>query len=174
MQKRKVFLEFYLVYYLVLNAFMQLKLNIFKKRGKFMKLKKVICLMGICVAMSTTAVTAFAADEPHQKEMSVGDENVKQPRVYWKGNARLSTDGYYNVTSSNNIFNDSPKVTNHAGNPGTIRVRIINEAGEKVGRTKDIEAGKTIQMDQIPAFSGRYTLQAKALDSAGTYTITID
>lgn len=29
-------------------------------------------------------------------------------------------------------------------------------------------------MDKIPVLSGTYTLQAKALDESGSYTITID
>lgn len=139
-----------------------------------MKLKKLIAVMGMCVVMVSASTSALAAEIPDQKELSINEENIIQPRVNWTGNARLSTDGYYNVTSSNNIFRDSPKVTNHAGNPGTIKVRIINGNGKQVGNTKEIKAGKTVTMDQIPAFSGTYTLQAKAISKAGSYTITID
>lgn len=138
-----------------------------------MKLKKLIAVMGMCVVMVSASTSALAAEIPDQKELSINEENIIQPRVNWTGNARLSTDGYYNVTSSNNIFRDSPKVTNHAGNPGTIKVRIINGNGKQVGNTKGIKAGKTVTMDQIPAFSGTYTLQAKAISKAGSYTITI-
>lgn len=53
-------------------------------------------------------------------------------------------------------------------------MRIINSKGKKVGRTKTIKAGKTVKMDKIPALSGTYTLQAMAVDKAGSYTITID
>lgn len=40
---------------------------------------------------------------PHQLVKSVDEENVIQPRVKWTGKARLGTNVYYNVTSSNNI-----------------------------------------------------------------------
>lgn len=139
-----------------------------------MKLKKLIAVLGMCVVVVSASTSALAAENSNQTETNINEENVVQPRVNWTGNARLSTDGYYNVTSSNNIFKDSPKVTNHAGNPGTIKVRIINGNGKQVGSTKEIKVGKTVTMDQIPAFSGTYTLQAKAVSEAGSYTITID
>lgn len=139
-----------------------------------MKAKKVLAIMGICIAMTTTSVTAFAASIPNSTEINKEENNVIQPRVDWTGRARLNTDVFYNVTSSNNIFRDSPKVTNHSGNPGRIKVRIINSSGKQVGKAKEIKAGSSVKMDRIPALSGTYTLQAKALDKAGSYTITID
>lgn len=140
-----------------------------------MKLKTMLSIMGLCVAMSATPVTTFAAEMPYQNiEANETIEKAAQPRVNWTGKARLGMVVYYNVTSSNNIFRDSPKVTNHAGNPGKIRVRIINSKGEQVGAVKDIAAGKSVTMDKIPALSGTYTLQAKALEKEGSYTITID
>lgn len=135
-----------------------------------MKTKKILATMGICVAMATTSVTAFAAPAPNYTEMSMENTDI-QPRVNWTGKARLGTSVYYNVTSSNNIFRDSPKVTNHSGNPGRIKVRIINSKGEQVGKAKEIKAGSSVRMDRIPALSGTYTLQAKALDKEGSYTI---
>lgn len=152
-----------------------LKINTIKKqRESIMKSKKLLAILGICVVMSATSVTAFAATIPSQTETNVDTNKDVQPRVKWTGKARLGTGVYYNVTSSNNIFADSPKVTNHAGNPGKIRVRVINSKGEQVGSTKDIKAGSSVRLDKIPAFSGTYTLQAKALDKSGSYTITID
>ena len=139
-----------------------------------MKLKKMATVLGMCVVMASTSTSTLAAETPYQKEANIDEGNMIQPRVNWTGKARLGTGNYYNVTSSNNIFRDSPKVTNHAGNPGTIKVRIINSKGKKVGRTKTIKAGKTVKMDKIPALSGTYTLQAMAVDKAGSYTITID
>lgn len=97
-----------------------------------------------------------------------------QPRVNWTGVAYVSKAYWCNITSSNNLFPDSPLVTNHAGNPGEIKVRIINEDGKQVGETKTVKAGKSVRMDQIPAASGTYTLQAKATKTNGNYTITID
>lgn len=78
------------------------------------------------------------------------------------------------MTSSNNIFNDSPKVTRDANNAGKIRVMIVNSKGAQVGKTKDVSPGKSVRMDQIPWNSGTYTLKAKALSKSGTYRIGID
>ena len=78
-----------------------------------------------------------------------------------------------NVTSSNNLFPDSPKVTNDASNPCSIKVRIVNEAGAVVGKEKEVEVGKSVTMDKIPALSGTYTLQAYS-ETAGNFTISID
>jgi hypothetical protein len=69
---------------------------------------------------------------------------------------------------------DRPTVTNAAGNKGAIKVRIINAKGEQVGTVKTVNAGKSAKLDSIPWNSGTYTLQAKAVSSAGTYFITID
>lgn len=134
----------------------------------------MLSIMGMCVVLSSVSVTVFPAEMPCQEENIGEKENIVQPRVNWTGKARLSTNAYYNVTSSNNIFRDEPKVTNHAGNPGKIKVRIINSKGEQVGKAKEIDTGKSVKMDKIPALSGTYTLQAKTLDESGSYTITID
>lgn len=139
-----------------------------------MKLKKALSAMGICVMLAATSVTAYAA-EPMQASTAVTENDTRiQPRVNWTGKARLGLNVYYNVTSSNNIFPDTPTITNHAGNPGKIKVRIVNSKGKIVAGPKEVAAGKSVKLGQIPAFSGTYTLQAMALSKAGSYTISID
>ena len=85
----------------------------------------------------------------------------------------FSITDYVNITSSNNIFPDSPLVTSDANNPGNVTIRVINEKGAQVGETKTIAPGSSVRLDQIPAFSGTYTIQGKA-SVAGTYTFNID
>lgn len=152
----------------------KIKIHI-ERRIIFMKTKKIFAIMGICAALTATTIPTFAASEiSNEQTISTDQTYTVQPRVKWTGDARLGTNYYYNVTSSNNIFSDSPTVTNYAGNPGSIRVRIIGGNGKQIGKTKDIKAGKSVIMDKIPANSGTYTLQAKALDKEGKYTISID
>jgi len=97
-----------------------------------------------------------------------------RPLVNWSGSAYITTAAYSNVTSSNNIFKDSPTVTNSADSPGPIMVRVVKSTGEIIGNSKTIFRGKTVTLDPIPAFSGTYTLQAKAVNSSGYYYISID
>lgn len=100
--------------------------------------------------------------------------NEIESRVKWSGDAYITTTGYSNVTQSNNVFNDRPKVTNSSGNAGAIKVKIVNSSGADVGNVYTIEKGKTVTLDSIPWDSGKYTLKAKAVEKNGTYTITIN
>lgn len=99
---------------------------------------------------------------------------IISPQVYWSGNVYLSNTKYSNVSSSNNIFNDRPLVTNHSINGGAIKLQIIDRYGKRIGREKEIKKGKSVRMDTIPWNSGTYTLQAKSLEQSGYYNITID
>ena len=89
------------------------------------------------------------------------------------GNAALTAGKWVNIMSSNNVFPDSPLVTNHSGNKGVIEVRILNQHWQQVGSIKSVGTGESVRMDQIPALSGNYTLQGRPVLS-GTYTISID
>ena len=64
--------------------------------------------LALTVAASM-AVPAFAASEPvaPQNEPTAATESVS-PCIYWTGTAKLNTTDYVNITSSNNIFPDSP------------------------------------------------------------------
>ncbi len=126
-------------------------------------------LLGIMMAL-----LVFQTIPVHAAELDIPYAEEEIEEVCWSGSAYVSTSYYCNVTSSNNIFPDSPKVTNNANNPGTIKVRIINSSGQQVGEVKTIAVGESVTMDQIPAFSGTYTLQAKATATSGYYTISID
>lgn len=97
-----------------------------------------------------------------------------RPLVNWTGDAYITTTGFSNVTSSNNIFSDSPRVTNASGNAGAIEVKIVDSLGEQIGKTYTIQKGKTVQMDKIPWNTGSYTLRAKAVSGNGSYTISIN
>lgn len=97
-----------------------------------------------------------------------------QPLVNWSSTAYLTLGAYSNVTSSNNLFADRPLVTNSASNPGPIMVRVVNSKGQVIGSPKTILTGQSVRLDQIPAFSGTYTLQAQAYTRAGYYSISID
>lgn len=125
-------------------------------------MKKFVSMALALTVAASMAVPAFAASEPvaPQNEPTAATESVS-PCIY------------VNITSSNNIFPDSPLVTSDANNPGNVTIRVINEKGAQVGETKTIAPGSSVRLDQIPAFSGTYTIQGKA-SVAGTYTFNID
>lgn len=104
---------------------------------------------------------------------SISANETVQPRISWTGTARLTTSGYNNVTSSNNIFPDSPTVSSNANNAGSVWVRVVDGSGAQIGTTKVVKAGGKVTLDQIPALSGTYTIQAKAVSVGGVYTFSI-
>ena len=131
---------------------------------------KVIKIMLSCIVCGTM----FGGSISHAAETDTPYEEEDIEEVFWYGNAYVPMNNYVNVTSSNNVFNDSPTVTNSAGNPGILFFRIVNQAGAVIGNAYAVEPGHSIQMDQIPWNIGTYTLQAMAVEVAGTYFITID
>ena len=137
------------------------------------KNKIIISSVLVSTILLGASVTTFASNSNDSLNNSV-ESIEKGAKVKWKGTAYLSKGNWCNVTSSNNIFPDSPKVTNYGSNPSTIKVRIINSNGAQVGETKSIAPGQTVRLDRIPAFSGTYTLQACPDGDSGYYTISID
>lgn len=138
-----------------------------------LKNKIIISSVLVSTILLGASVTTFASNSNDSLNNSV-ESIEKGAKVKWKGAAYLSKGNWCNVTSSNNIFPDSPKVTNYDSNPSTIKVRIINSNGAQVGETKSIAPGQTVRLDRIPAFSGTYTLQACPDGDSGYYTISID
>ncbi|WP_304681788.1 hypothetical protein [uncultured Clostridium sp.] len=137
------------------------------------KNKIIISSVLVSTILLGASVTTFASTSNGSLNNSI-ESIEKGAKVKWKGTAYLSKGNWCNVTSSNNIFPDSPKVTNYGSNPSTIKVRILNSNGAQVGETKSIAPGQTVRLDRIPAFSGTYTLQACPDGDSGYYTISID
>lgn len=136
---------------------------------------KIIMVSALaCSLLLGTVATTFASSKSGQSLNQSIESSKKETRVKWKGKAYLATGYWCNVTSSNNVFKESPKVTNHTSNPSEIKVRILNGRGALVGETKTIGVGETVQLDQIPAFSGTYTLQAYTEGMSDDYLISID
>lgn len=135
-----------------------------------MKKFAIVSLMSLSLLGTSLFITAASASQVSNDTPT----HEVTPRVKWSGSAYLTTKAYSNVTSSNNIFNDSPLVTNGAGNKGSIKVRVVNQSGKQVGSVKTIKKGKSGRMGSIPWNSGTYTLQAKAVSGAGRYSINID
>lgn len=137
------------------------------------KNKIIISSVLVSTILLGASVTTFASNSNDSLNNSV-ESIEKGAKVKWKGTAYLSKGNWCNVTSSNNIFPDSPKVTNYDSNTSTIKVRIINSNGAQVGETKSIAPGQTVRLDRIPAFSGTYTLQACPDGDSGYYTVSLD
>lgn len=135
-------------------------------------MKKVIiasCLSLSILGISAAPIMAKAEELPEESKLT-----EITPYVNWSGQAYLTTAAYSNVTSSNNFFSDSPTVTNASGNPGAIKVKVVNANGEQVGKVKEIGKGKSVKLDSVPWNSGDYTIKAMALDKNGQYTISVD
>lgn len=137
-------------------------------------MKKFFSLLLAMIMVFSMSATAFAAEisEPVIKETPAAEETVT-PRIYWNGTAILNTTNYQNITSSNNIFKDSPVVTSNANNASYVYIRVIDGKGAQIGNTKIVWPGESVTLDAIPAFSGTYTIQGKA-GVSGTYTFNVD
>lgn len=130
------------------------------------------CVLAVVMACSTTS--AFAASTDVEiPESSQSQPVIVQPRIYFNGTARLTAGKWCNVTSSNNFFADDPLVTSNANNPGAVSLRVVNANGAQIGSTKKVSPGKSVRLDEIPAFSGTYTIQAYT-EVGGVYTFVID
>lgn len=140
-------------------------------------MKKFLSVILSLVMVSMLSVCAYAAEPVPSNDLaptSTAQEEIS-PRIYWNGTAQLSTGSWNNITASNNIFPDSPLITSDPKNPGTVTVRVLNDKGEQVGGTKTMQPGESARLDQIPAFSGTYTIQGKViLGYGGTYKFIVD
>lgn len=136
------------------------------------KLFAVILSLIMVISMTTTV---FATEIPvsDSKEVSLAEGTVT-PRIYWHGTANLVTSKYNTITGSNNIFRDSPVVTSDGNNAGDVLLRVLNGEGKQVGNLKIVSPGESVTLDQIPALSGQYNIQGKAVSVDDTYTFSID
>lgn len=138
-------------------------------------LKKMIALgLAAMTAVSAMSITAMAAVEEYSEVPSVMSSSEISPRINWQGTARLYTGSFSNITSSNNLFTDSPKITSDANNPGHCYIRVVNSSGTVIVGPKILPVGKTITLSSIPANSGTYTIQGQALSVSGVYTFNVD
>ena len=135
-------------------------------------MKKII--IASCLSLSILGVST-APSIANAEKLTGESESVEiTPIVNWSGQAYLTTSAYSSVTSSNNVFNDRPTVTNGTGSPGPIKVKIVNADGKQVGTVKEVGKGKSVKLDTIPWNSGTYTLRAMAVNKDGQYTISIN
>lgn len=137
-------------------------------------MKKFASLILAFTMASTLCIPAFAAEVPKTElpETSVASTEVT-PRISWSGTVYLNTSEFREVTTSNNIFSDRPLVKSHIKNPGSVVIRVYDEAGQPIGQNVRVAAGSSVRLDKIPAFSGTYTIEAMAISSSGDYTFSI-
>lgn len=132
----------------------------------------------LCATMLSTILLSVSISGSQSADAATGNQisvrSTAATMIYWSSTAYLVTNAYSNVTSSNNVFNDRPAITNNAGNKGSIRVKVVNSNGAQVGAVKTIGKGKTVRLDSIPWNSGTYTIKAMAVSAAGTYAIKVD
>lgn len=135
-------------------------------------MKKIFLMSILGLIILNGSNTLVNADEQEAiNPYEVEQINEIYPRISWSGSAYISR-AWTNITASNNLFNDSPKVTNNASNVGTLSIRVINGKGAQVGSVKTVGPGQTVTLDKIPAISGTYTIQGYS-GTPGTYTLSI-
>ena len=128
-------------------------------------------IIALVMAVSMTAL-ACAAEAPTAVNDVTAEQSIS-PRINWDGTAWLVTDHFTTITTSDNIFNDSPLVISDGNNASNVTLRVLNEKGEQVGDTKVVAPGKSVRSDQIPHDSGTYRIQGKATIE-GNYYFDID
>lgn len=128
----------------------------------------------ISLIIAVSMATSVSAEEFPTDTYDFKSEHGITPRINWDGTAWLVTTGFCTITTSNNIFNDSPLVISDGNNAGVVTLRVLNEKGEQVGDTKDVSPGKSVRLDQIPHDSGTYRIQGKAKKVEGNYYFDID
>lgn len=148
-----------------------------------MKLNKIVLSSVIGIALTLPVGSLTKADSIEQEKLNETkaiegtnlekEDTIIVPYVDWSGNAYLTRNVWTNVTASNNVFTDTPTVTNVAGNPGTAKFRIVNGRGDVILESGYVDPGKSTSIGPIPAFSGTYTLQA-VVEKTGTYNIKIN
>lgn len=143
-----------------------------------MKLSKIVlssaAALSLALAVGNTSQADAATTANTDVNVSTVNENHEiMPLINWTGNAYLAKGIWTNVTGSNNFFKDTPEVTNKAGNPGTVKFRILDGKGNVVDTSGNVAVGASVKLGPIKAFAGNYTIQAYT-DTAGTYSITVD
>lgn len=143
-----------------------------------MRTCKILLSSATALALSlavgnSTQVNAATAENVDMIENTINENHEIVPLINWSGNAYLTKNKWSNVIGSNNIFRDSPTITNRAGNPGTVKFRIVNSKGNIIAESGYIASGKSVKLGPIPASAGTYTIQGNA-EVTGTYNIAVD
>lgn len=124
-----------------------------------------LCMLFVC------CVPAFATG-PAESTASQETSEI-QPRLNWNGPVYLVSGSWTTILGDNNVFAAYLSVHSDIDNPGTIEVRVLDEDRNQIVEPTLIFRGETIYLDVIPAFSGAYSLQAKA-EVTGTYYFDIE
>ncbi|MGX7199873.1 hypothetical protein [Enterococcus nangangensis] len=138
-------------------------------------MKKFFISSAFCVSLlfsMSFAISKVSANEVQDESFKSSNEIL----VSWHGTANLVSDAYNNITSSNNIFTDSPVIISDASNKATVYIMVVNESGEQLGSIKTLSPGSSVTLGPIPWDSGTYTIKGKAPSSSneGVYTFTVD
>ena len=135
-----------------------------------------------CIVMMSP-VNTFAAEIQSNERTGVLTQGIETdtpvddpdvPEINETVMVSLNTTTWSNVVTYTNIITDYPTVTNHADNPAMIEVRIINtNTGLIISGPQDVYKGGSVTLGPIPALT-KCTLQARAIFSDGSYSISID
>ena len=98
------------------------------------------------------------------------DEDGIQTFTSWNGSVELSSSVYTQIRNFLNIDLGNLKVTNHAGNPGSLDLQAVNSSGNVVGSAAGVAPGETVTIN-VTLFSN-ITLKGKPTVT-GSYSLTL-
>jgi len=131
-----------------------------------------ISLLGAGVASLPAEPTAYFGDTAVVYSQTA---ETPESRINYTGTTFLYTGIWTTITTSNNFLPDSPMVSNHSVNSGTIAVRIVNALTHDVICDEMLlGVGSQGRTCRIPALSGEYAVQGMAMSVAGNYLISVD
>lgn len=90
------------------------------------------CLTLLGVGWHANSITASTPDEIVIKQR----EQNSKAWLNWSGSTYLTAGQWCNVIGDNNLFKADVNVTNNGGNPGSIKVQILNNKGEIKGKSR--------------------------------------
>lgn len=137
------------------------------------RITALLFALALCLTQVLPMEVSAATTTPESNVTNFEGENV-DPHFHWNDTVTLTITAWSNLTSYNNLFADSPTVTNHANSDGDLKVRVIDGNGNVIVSETTVPAGESVTLAKIPATSGKCTFQAKAITRQGSFRIDID
>ena len=136
------------------------------KSNKAVAKAVAVSVVAVGVALGTaTPALASTATMPIQ----VGAH--KDAKLNYSKTIKVYTDSWSTFVTDNNFFDANVTFSNNSGNPGSIQYRITNGSGAVIKAPTTVSVGSS-STSNVSAFSGTYTLEVKAVSTAGDYNLT--
>lgn len=132
-----------------------------------MKLKKMMAL--VCFSTLLLSSNVFASTPTYNVE-----NEAVMPLIDETHSVTLVQDEWVEITSDNNFWPERVTVAIDSWGGSTVS-KVVIRLTYKTDKTESFTLTKTHTSDkfEVPAFSGKYKLEAKALDGNGTVTFNV-